>query len=136
MGVMEDVAASVSSVGPPQAPSAALLPNLLESLLCPEGGGLSGLVRKFEQAELGPHVHSLIGKGRRLPITPSELTRALGRDEVARLATRTGLSTAHTSQFLAELLPQAINILTPGGAFLTVEALAEVTRLLREKAGA
>ena len=79
------------------------------------GGGLAGLVTKFQQGGLGDVVGSWVGTGQNLPISPEQLQRVLGSDMVAGLAAKFGLSTADVGGQLSQLLPQVVDKLTPNG---------------------
>ncbi len=106
----------------PGASQAALLLGLVTSLLKrnadaaePTGGGLGGLIGRFQQGGLGDVVNSWIGTGHNLPISPEQLQNVLGSDVVAQLAQRFGLSHHAAADQLAEALPQAVDQLTPQG---------------------
>ena len=79
------------------------------------GGGLSGLIAKFQQNGLGEAVSSWVSTGRNLPISAEQLQSVLGNAQVQAIAQKLGLSTAAVAQSLANLLPQAIDHLTPNG---------------------
>ena len=79
------------------------------------GGGLSGLIAKFQQGGLGDAVASWVSTGRNLPISAEQLQSVLGNAQVQAIAQRLGISTSDVAQSLANLLPQAIDHLTPNG---------------------
>ena len=78
-------------------------------------GGLQGLIREFEQKGLGGTVKSWVGTGPNQPISPAEVHQALGPDAVAQLAAKVGLSPEELTQRLSQVLPKAVDTLTPGG---------------------
>jgi len=82
----------------------------------PRTGGLQGLVTAFEQGGMGGVIASWIGTGENLPISAEQLQAVLGSEQVQAIASRLGLSTQDVSGHLAQLLPQVIDKLTPGGA--------------------
>ena len=79
-------------------------------------GGLQGVVSEFEKNGLGPTVSSWVGTGPNQPISPDDLHRALGPDLLQQLSAKSGLSVQDLTQKLAQILPQAVDKLTPGGA--------------------
>ena len=79
-------------------------------------GGLQGVVSEFEKNGLGPTVKSWVGTGPNQPISPDDLHRALGPDLLQQLSEKSGLSVQDLTQKLAQILPQAVDKLTPGGA--------------------
>jgi len=82
----------------------------------PATGGLSGLIATFEQKGLGGVVASWVGTGQNLPISAEQLQSVLGSEQVQAMAQKLGLSPQDVSGHLAELLPQVIDKLTPGGS--------------------
>ena len=78
-------------------------------------GGLSGLVAQFEQQGLGNVVHSWIGNGANLPISSDQLHQVLGSATVQQMAAKFGINPQVLLQQLSQVLPQAVDKLTPGG---------------------
>ncbi len=78
-------------------------------------GGLQGVVNEFEKNGLGPTIGSWIGTGPNQPISPADLHRALGPDLLQELAAKTGMSMQELTAKLAQVLPQAVDQMTPGG---------------------
>jgi uncharacterized protein YidB (DUF937 family) len=60
-------------------------------------------------------VKSWVGTGANLPISPEQVRQALGSDLIQQLAAKSGLSVPELTQKLAQMLPQAVDKLTPGG---------------------
>lgn len=79
------------------------------------GGGLPGLIQKFEQGGLAEVIGSWVGTGANLPISAEQLQSVLGSDAVNALAGKLGLSGADVSQQLAQILPKVVDQLTPQG---------------------
>ncbi len=79
------------------------------------GGGLRGLVEKFNEAGLGEVVGSWIGKGDNLPVSAEQLKEVLGGDLLGKLAGQLGVDPAQASGQLADLLPGLVDQLTPQG---------------------
>src|SRR5690242_8364566 len=78
-------------------------------------GGVQGVVNQFEQNGLGATVRSWVGTGANAPISPDDVHRAIGPDLLQQLAAKTGMSVPELTQKLAQVLPQAVDHLTPGG---------------------
>jgi uncharacterized protein YidB (DUF937 family) len=79
-------------------------------------GGLQGVVNEFERNGLGATVKSWVGTGPNQPISPSDVQRALGPDLLQQLAAKSGMSVQDLTAKLAQVLPQAVDNLTPNGA--------------------
>jgi uncharacterized protein YidB (DUF937 family) len=78
-------------------------------------GGIGGLLKMFTQQGFGDQVQSWIGTGQNRPITPDQITAALGKDRVAQIARESGVETNAASAGLAELIPGFVDRLTPNG---------------------
>jgi uncharacterized protein YidB (DUF937 family) len=78
-------------------------------------GGINGIVSKFEQGGLGPTVQSWVGRGPNAPISSEQIHSVLGADLMQQLSAKTGLSTQDLAHKLSEVLPVAIDKLTPNG---------------------
>jgi uncharacterized protein YidB (DUF937 family) len=78
-------------------------------------GGVQGIVSQLQQRGLGETVKSWVGTGANQPITGDQLNQALNKGVIAELAAKAGLSPQELAQKLAQVLPQAIDKLTPGG---------------------
>jgi len=79
-------------------------------------GGLQGVVSEFEKNGLGATVKSWVGTGANHPISPDEVHKVLGPDLLQQLSQKSGLSVPELTQKLAQVLPQAVDKLTPEGA--------------------
>lgn len=88
---------------------------LLSGLLN-QAGGLSGLMRKFDQAGLKDTFSSWVGAGENKPIQSAQLQQILGSDAVAEVARKIGLDAQTVLPLLCQFLPQVIDKLTPNGA--------------------
>jgi uncharacterized protein YidB (DUF937 family) len=79
-------------------------------------GGIQGIVAQLEQQGLGGTVRSWVGGGTNQPITPDQVHQAFGADTIKQLAAKIGISPEDLAAKLSQVLPQAIDKLTPGGA--------------------
>lgn len=78
-------------------------------------GGIKGLVDQFQQQGLGPTIQSWVGNGENLPISPEQVHQALGSDTVQQLAAKLGIPPSELAAKLSQVLPQAIDKMTPNG---------------------
>jgi uncharacterized protein YidB (DUF937 family) len=79
-------------------------------------GGLQGLVSEFERNGLGNTVKSWVGTGPNQPISTADVQRALGPDLLQQLSAKSGLSVQDLTDKLAQVLPQAVDRMTPDGS--------------------
>jgi len=79
-------------------------------------GGVQGIVAQLESQGLGETVRSWVGNGTNQPISAEQLQQALGSGTLAQLAAKFGMDPQVLAQKLAQVLPHAIDHLTPGGA--------------------
>lgn len=113
MGLLDSVMGAVMGQVQQQGGVAAVLGELLAN--DGQGGGLRGLVEKFNEAGLGEVVGSWIGKGDNLPVSADQLKEVLGGDLLGKLAGQLGVDPAQASGQLADLLPGLVDKLTPQG---------------------
>jgi uncharacterized protein YidB (DUF937 family) len=78
-------------------------------------GGVSGIVTQLEQQGLGATVKSWVGTGPNQPISADQVHHAIGADTIQEIAAKFGLTPQDLAQKLSQVLPQAIDKLTPGG---------------------
>ncbi len=79
-------------------------------------GGLQGLIQALTQSGLGQQAQSWVSTGANLPISPDQLTAALGGGQLQGLARQLGMTQDQAAGGLADLLPQVVDHLTPNGA--------------------
>jgi uncharacterized protein YidB (DUF937 family) len=78
-------------------------------------GGIQGVISQLEQEGLGGTVRSWLGTGANLPISPDQIHQAFGAETIKQLAARAGMTPEDLAAKLSQILPQAIDKLTPGG---------------------
>jgi len=79
-------------------------------------GGVQGIVAQLEQQGLGGTVRSWVGTGANMSITPEEIHQVFGSNVVKELAAKAGVSPDVLAAKLSQVLPTAIDKLTPNGA--------------------
>ena len=94
------------------------------------GGGLASLIEKFQSAGMGDAVNSWVGSGSNQSISPEQVGSVLGQDQMAQLAERFGLSTGDLGSHVAQLLPQAVDRMTPNGQVPAGGGLGDIGSLL------
>jgi len=87
-------------------------------------GGLGDLMRQLQQGGLGDAANSWVGSGANKPVSPDDLSKALGADQLDQIASQSGMSRDQLLQGLSQYLPQAVDHLTPNGRLPTENELA------------
>ena len=80
-----------------------------------QNGGVQGVVNQFEKQGLGSTVRSWVGTGPNQAITADQIHQVLGSNAIQELAAKAGLSVPELTAKLSQLLPAALDKLTPGG---------------------
>jgi uncharacterized protein YidB (DUF937 family) len=78
-------------------------------------GGLGDLLKQFQDSGHGDAADSWVSPGPNKQISPNDLGRALGADQINALASQTGMSRDELLDGLSQHLPDVINQLTPHG---------------------
>jgi uncharacterized protein YidB (DUF937 family) len=87
-------------------------------------GGLGDLLKQFQQNGQGDTVNSWVSPGPNKAISPGDLAKALGADQIETLASQSGLSRDELLTGLSQHLPDVINHLTPDGRLPTESELS------------
>jgi uncharacterized protein YidB (DUF937 family) len=78
-------------------------------------GGLADVIDRFRHVGQASAADSWVSTGPNQPITPSHTESALGPDLIDMLTQRTGLSREELLARLSQVLPEAVDKLTPDG---------------------
>ena len=78
-------------------------------------GGLGDLIGRFTQGGLGDVIGSWIGRGQNLPISADQISQVLGSDAISQIAAQLGVTHGEAAQQLSQVLPEAVDRLTPQG---------------------
>ncbi len=79
-------------------------------------GGVAGVVAQLEQQGLGGVARSWISTGPNQPISADQINKVFGGSGLlGQLAAKAGMSPQDLTQKLSQVLPAAIDKLTPGG---------------------
>ena len=93
-------------------------------------GGLNGLLNKLEQGGLGDQTKSWVGTGQNQPVSPGQLSQALGPNIIKTLSQMTGVSEDELTKQLSQGIPVIVNTLTPNGRMPTV---AELSKMMEQQ---
>jgi uncharacterized protein YidB (DUF937 family) len=88
--------------------------------------GLGGLLRQFQQHGQGGVIDSWIGTGANKNISPKQVSEALDPDLIEEISRRTGLSREQVLGGLSQVLPNAVDQLTPEGRLPTRQEMARL----------
>jgi uncharacterized protein YidB (DUF937 family) len=113
MGLLDSILGAVAGKGDSSGGANALI-GILGGLLT-QSGGLQGLANKFSQSGQGGAFSSWVGMGENQPVSPEQIQKVLGSEQVNALAAKIGVDPAQASDFLAEYLPKVVDKLTPEG---------------------
>jgi uncharacterized protein YidB (DUF937 family) len=78
-------------------------------------GGVQGIVNQLQSNGLGQTVNSWISHGPNQPVSADQVHQAFGEQTISELAAKSGLTTQELTAKLAQVLPHAVDALTPGG---------------------
>ena len=112
MGFLDDMASkAVASAGGNSNPIVAAVLQMIQN----QPGGVSGLLQQFHEKGLGDLVNSWVGTGQNQQISPDQVQKVLGTEQVQQVAEKAGISPDAASSKLAEFLPMIMDQLTPNG---------------------
>lgn len=94
--------------------SSALIMSVVTAVMHSQGG-LGGLVSSFNNAGFGDVMKSWIGSGQNLPVSASQVSQAIGPDQLTQIAAKLGIDPAHAGGLLSQVLPHVVDQLTPQG---------------------
>jgi uncharacterized protein YidB (DUF937 family) len=98
-------------------------------------GGLGGLVEHMQRAGYGDQARSWVGTGQNMPINPGALEEIFGQGGLDEIAQRAGITREQASEGMAELLPEVVNHVTPGGEGTDFDQLTQSVDDLRRRMG-
>ena len=89
-------------------------------------GGLSDLLKQFQQSGHSDTASSWVGTGPNKAISQNDLAGALGADKINALMAQSGMSRDQLLEGLSQYLPQAVDQLTPEGRLPTEQEAAHL----------
>lgn len=94
-------------------------PTLIANLLMDGSahGGLAGVLQQLRASGLGEQVQSWVSTGANMPVSGDQISSALGGAGglLGQLAQQAGVSHAEAGSQLSQLLPMAVDLMTPHG---------------------
>ncbi len=78
-------------------------------------GGVQGIVSQLQSQGLGPTVQSWVAQGPNAPVTPQDMHKAFGEETLNEMAAKAGIPPAELAAKLAQVLPHAVDAMTPNG---------------------
>jgi uncharacterized protein YidB (DUF937 family) len=87
-------------------------------------GGLNDLLKQFQQTGQGEVAKSWVSTGPNAAISPNDLSKALGEDQIDTLMAHSALSRDQLLAGLSQHLPEVVNHLTPEGRLPTEQELS------------
>ena len=111
---------------------AALLPIAL--MFIQRNGGLSGAFNKIQNMGFGHQANSWMSADQsNQPLDANDINQLFDNDELAQVASQTGVDQSEVRQSMAELLPQLFDSLTPNGDTQTEsQANKEISDILSQ----
>ncbi|HAJ47026.1 MAG TPA: hypothetical protein DCL54_10645 [Alphaproteobacteria bacterium] len=91
------------------------LGGLLNQVLGAQGGGLNGLIDKFNQAGMGEMIKAWVSTGPNPEISADQLRNVLGNDTVGAMAKQLGIDPSAAMGQLSAILPGLVDKMTPDG---------------------
>ncbi len=95
------------------------------STLLTKGGGIEGLMAKFNNQGLGDLVKGWVSTGPNPPATPDQIEKVLGSDQLNQMAAQAGIDPAQIAAQIAKVLPQVVDKVTPQGQPVSGNALEQ-----------
>ena len=103
---------------------AAALGPLLGKLL--QGGGLSKLLGNAQASGLSAQADSWVGTGENQSVSGQDIRGIVGDDAVRSVAEQAGISEDEAASVLAQVVPQVVSGLTPGGQVPSDDELGQL----------
>jgi uncharacterized protein YidB (DUF937 family) len=100
-------------------------------------GGLGSLLEQFQRAGYGDQTKSWVGTGQNQPLPAGAVERTFGRDGLAEIARRAGVSEEDASRGLSQLIPEMVDRVTPDGKMPDSQSLmSDLSKLSQQLGGA
>ena len=78
-------------------------------------GGVGGVLERFRQKGLASHADSWVSAGANEPLRAEDADEVIGGEEISRVAHALGVPEREVSLGFAEIMPEMVDKLSPGG---------------------
>ncbi len=119
-----------SIMGGQQGGQPTAITSILQQLLASDGGGVAGLVSRFQAAGLGTQAQSWVAEGDNMPVSAAQISQVFSPEQLQGWASQAGTTPDKLQAVLAEALPQAVNHVTPGGQVAEANAMPDLSSLM------
>jgi uncharacterized protein YidB (DUF937 family) len=123
MGILDSLLGAVTGKSSGGGTEQLLMNAVVGMLSNKQSGGLAGLVETLTQSGLGDIVSSWVSTGKNLPVSPDQIVKGLGQQQVSQLANKAGVPADQIGSLLAQVLPTVVDRLTPQGKIPTDDLL-------------
>jgi len=129
MGVLDDVLGMAGMGNAAQSQQhAGALSMILNFINSPEVGGVAGLQKMFEEKGLGHIISSWISTGQNLPVSADQLQNVLEGGTLQNLASKSGMDLSQLTSMFSQLMPHAVDHMTPNGQVPDSNALSQMMK--------
>jgi len=129
MGLLDDVLGMAGMGNAAQSQQhAGALSMILNYINSPEVGGIAGLQRTFQEKGLGNIISSWISTGQNLPISADQLQNVLQGGTLQNMAGKSGMDLSQLTSVFSQLMPHAVDQMTPNGQVPDSQALSQMMK--------
>ena len=129
MGLLDDVLGIAGMGNAAQSQQhAGDLSMMLNYINSPEVGGIAGLQRMFQEKGLGNIISSWISTGQNLPISADQLQNVLQGGTLQNMASKSGMDLSQLTSVFSQLMPHAVDKMTPNGQVPDSQALSQMMK--------
>jgi uncharacterized protein YidB (DUF937 family) len=129
MGLLDDVRGMARMGNTAQSQQhAGALSMILDYINSPQVGGIAGLQKMFEEKGLGNIISSWIGTGQNLPISADQLQKVLHGSALENMASKSGIDVSQLTSMFSQLMPHAVDQMTPNGQIADTNALWQMMK--------
>lgn len=107
---------------------AGALSMILNYINSPQVGGIVGLQQMFQEKGLGSIVASWIGTGQNLPISADQMQNVLHGTALQDMASKSGMDISQLAGIFSQLMPHAVDQMTPNGQIPDSSALSQMMK--------
>jgi uncharacterized protein YidB (DUF937 family) len=129
MGLLDDVLGMAGMGNAAQSQQhAGALSMILNYINSPEVGGVAGLQRMFQEKGLGNIISSWISTGQNLPISADQVQNLLQGGTLQNMASKSGMDLSQLTSVFSQLMPHAVDQMTPNGQIPDSQALSQMMK--------